>query len=146
LNGTTRTGIKRAFESAWEQLPHILLSAIVALTVFFFGLWLGHRDLVSVVDGVVADQAAPRLCSRIGECPVCERLIGVATEAKLSIAAAEHHIDSHNREAEQWKQRILALEQKLYDMSTRSTARPDPFTGSMGRALEDRIEALESRK
>ena len=31
----------------------------------------------------------------------------------------------------------------MYDIKTRAMARPDPFTGTMGRMLEERIKDLE---
>lgn len=34
---------------------------------------------------------------------------------------------------------------RLTRIETRSEARPDPFTGSEGRALENRVDALERR-
>jgi len=39
--------------------------------------------------------------------------------------------------------RITNLEQQVYEIKTKPSSRPDPFTGTMGRALEKRIIELE---
>ena len=41
--------------------------------------------------------------------------------------------------------RISNLEQQVYDLRFNPAKRPDPFTGAMGRKLEDRIDALEGK-
>lgn len=134
---------------AIDRVLGLNTTAIVALgglvaSILYAGWLIGslYNDLRTVSH----EQTTERLCKRVLECPICDKLQGLATDAKSAISEARLHIDSHNREAEQWKQRILALEQKMYEMSTRSTIRPDPFTGSMGRALEERIQALEAGK
>jgi len=110
------TGIKKAVDAAWESLPQILISAIVAGFVFLGGLWVGHRELVSVVDGVIADQQLDRLCPRIGECQLCRNLDATRQRLEVSSAKMEHHIELHDKESESWKQRIILLEQRVYDM------------------------------
>ena len=146
MNATTSAGLKRAINAAWDSLPQILLSSVLALAVFLGGLWIGHRDLVAVVDGVSHNQQPAGLCARIEQCPVCDKLQALATDAKAAIAEARHHIDSHNAESLEWKRRIVDLELKVYNMAAQPTARPDPFTGAMGRMLEERIKDLEQKQ
>lgn len=112
------TGIKRALNAAWEQLPHILIAAIIAICVFVGGLWLDHRDLRSVVDGLAGKHDRDTVCAVVATCPLCERLVATIAEAKMALVAADNHIESHNREADQWKQRIIRLEQQMFDMRT----------------------------
>jgi hypothetical protein len=57
---------------------------------------------------------------------------------------AEKHVSDHDLEANEWKERIKKLEKQVEELQTRSGARADPFTGTMGKALEMRIEAVES--
>lgn len=115
VNETSKAGITRAIEAAWDYLPQLLIAAIVALTVFLFGLWLGYRDLRSITDGHTTEQSHERLCQRISSCSICEKLSASVIDAKLALSNADNHIASHDREAEQWKQRIIRLEQQVYD-------------------------------
>ena len=115
MNEATKSGITRAIDAAWDYLPQALIVSVVALTVFLFGLWLGHRDLRSVVDKIAAEQLPESLCQRISGCAICEKLVTAVTDARVSLISADQHIESYNREAEQWKQRIIRLEQQVYD-------------------------------
>ena len=115
VNDPQKAGITRAIEAAWDYLPQLLIAAVVALTVFLFGLWLGYRDLRSITDGVATEQLHERLCQRISGCAICEKLVTAVTDARVSLISADQHIESHNREAEQWKQRIIRLEQQVYE-------------------------------
>jgi predicted pyridoxine 5'-phosphate oxidase superfamily flavin-nucleotide-binding protein len=56
---------------------------------------------------------------------------------------AEKHIMEHDRNAEEWRARIRTLERQVEELKTNGTARADPFTGTMGKALEMRIQAVE---
>jgi len=58
-------------------------------------------------------------------------------------ARAEKHVVDHDREANEWKERIKRLELQMEAVQTQSMARADPFTGTMGKALEMRIQAVE---
>jgi hypothetical protein len=56
---------------------------------------------------------------------------------------AEKHVMEHDRSAEEWRARILTLERQMEEIKTKAGARADPFTGTMGKALETRIQAVE---
>ena len=56
---------------------------------------------------------------------------------------AEKHVAEHDRTAEEWKARIVTLERQVEEIKTKAGARADPFTGTMGKALETRIQAVE---
>jgi hypothetical protein len=140
------TGVKRAVNAAWDKLPEVLITSITALAVFGFGLWINNRDLRSSIDGVISEQAAPRLCARVGECGQCQRFADSIIDIRQTITRTEGHIDAHNRESDEWKNRIRELEKRVIDLNTRPSSRPDPFTGTEGRALEERIRGLEGKK
>jgi hypothetical protein len=59
------------------------------------------------------------------------------------LALSEAHVETHEKTAGEWKQRIIENERALRQLQTAPSARPDPFTGSEGRQLEYRIERLE---
>jgi hypothetical protein len=63
--------------------------------------------------------------------------------SQATSARAEKHILDHDREANEWKERIKRLEVQMEAVQTRGSARADPFTGTMGKALEMRIKAVE---
>jgi len=141
-----QTGFKRALSAAWDQLPHILVAAVVAIIVLIGGIWLGLRDVNHSVSAIQSEYSIDRFCERVGNCPCFERM----RQTVINIVQADERLaevqKSHEREAEQWKTRIERLESQVYDILTKSNARPDPFTGTMGRELEDRINRLELKK
>lgn len=117
MNETTKTGIRRAIHAAWDKLPEALTAAVVALVVFGFGLWLDQRDMRLDLDRVMAEQQNGRLCERVWSCPCITGFANTIADCKQTIALSREHIESHNREAEQWKQRIIRAEQQLFEMS-----------------------------
>ena len=132
MNDPQKAGITRAIEAAWEYLPQVLIAAVVALTVFLFGLWLGYRDLRSVTDGVATEQLHERLCQRISGCAICEKLSASLIDAKLALNNADNHIASYDRESEQWKQRIIRLEQQVYDQYSKPPRGMSGMSGMSG--------------
>lgn len=60
-----------------------------------------------------------------------------------SLARAIEHADRHETEADYWKEVIDNNRERIELLSVNATARPDPFTGTMGRELERRIDTLE---
>ena len=137
------TGPKRALDAAWDGLPKFLVAATLALSLFLGGLGWGYRELRADVDAILVEQATARLCVRITECGICQHTADAIHELRQSIIRSEGHIASHNDESIEWKNRIKSLEQKVYDIQTKPTARPDPFTGADGRELDQRIRTLE---
>ena len=74
--------------------------------------------------------------------------------ALLSLSIASTKLDSHNTEAERWKQAIAENQRTIADLRTRAGARPDPYTGTDARRraeavdtelrnLDRRLDALE---
>jgi hypothetical protein len=126
-----------------DQLPHILVAAIAAIIVLIWGLWITTRDNASDIANLKSEYNTYTLCERLKSCPKCEEITKALRDIDIAINNSEHHIESHNNESEQWKQRIIRLENQIYEMQTMPKARPDPFTGSMGRELEKRLQKLE---
>ena len=65
------------------------------------------------------------------------------SQVELISQQALHHSESHDLESDEWKKRIVRLEEEV-ELARMTNPRPDPFTGSMGRALEARIKNLEN--
>jgi hypothetical protein len=126
-----------------DQLPHILVAAIFALLVLIWGLWVNTRDNAADIDTLKRNQLSSNLCDRLKLCPKCEELDKSLRILENTINKSEQHILLHNSESESWKQRIIRLENQIYELQTLPKARPDAFTGAMGKALESRIEQLE---
>ena len=53
--------------------------------------------------------------------------------------------ESRDRDTRQ-DQQLIYLTSRLDELFTTATARPDPFTGTMGRELEARIRELEKKR
>ncbi len=73
----------------------------------------------------------------------CDAVRAKLHEIEARLAVSETHVETHEKSAGEWKQRILENERALRQMRTSPEARPDPFTGTEGRQLEMRIERLE---
>ena len=116
MNDAQRTGFRRAVDAAWEYLPQVILFAIGAIVAFLFGLWSSYGSLRVDVDRVISEQSHGNLCQRISSCSLCEKLSAGVIDAKLALSMADQHIESHNREAEQWKQRIINVERQLFEI------------------------------
>lgn len=145
-----KSGIRRATDAAWVYLPQVIVAAVVALAVFVGGVWVDLRDLGSVVGHIEYEQAPTQVCKRISECSVCSVARDTANKNTQLVVSATNHIDSHNAESVEWKRRIIVLEQKIYDIKTKASARSDPATGTMLRSVESlldrRLKALEGNK
>ena len=132
-------GFKRAVNAAWEKLPEILIAAVVALSVFGFGLWLDTRDLKRNLASVMDEQEPVRLCERISSCS------DGTSGAKREIAELRALTQGNRETLIERGIRISNLEQQMYEIKTKPSFRPDPFTGTEGRELENRIRALEKK-
>ncbi len=144
------SAVDRHFSRAKVVLSAVGLAVTVGISLASLVDNIQHSisDLSTAVALVQADiescrveQQPDRLCHRIGSC-------GAATSSALSdlrsqIAGVRDTLTERNL-------RITNLEQKVYELSEKPKARPDPFTGTMGKALEqrlnERIEQLEKAK
>ena len=139
----------RYFSRAKVVLSAISLAVTVGIALASLVDNIQHRinDIATDLALVQADlescqieQQPDRLCHRIGSC-------GAATSASLSDLRSQ--IAAVNGVLGERGERISKLELKVYEFAEKPKARPDPFTGTMGRELEnrlnERIEALERR-
>lgn len=138
MNAPTRTGIKTAIESAWAKLPEIIVATLVALATVSFGLWLDCRDVQRDIRSILAEQEPDRLCERIGSCRTSGENINSFWELRSELRSIQQKLEERGI-------RIATLETQVRELTTSPKARPDPFTGSMGRELEARIRELEEK-
>jgi hypothetical protein len=135
--------------SSIDKILGLNTTAVVALgglvlSVLYAGWVIGslYNDIRHISD----EQTSERLCARISECPVCDKLLSFVDDYRVSNSEVKIHRESDAKEFREMQRRLLDLEQRTYELSTKSSARPDPFTGTMGRAMEERIHALEQKK
>lgn len=69
-----------------------------------------------------------------------------ATLARIAIETSANtvHRAEHERQSERWIEQIERNRDAIEALKEKPSARPDPFTGTEGRALSDRIERLEA--
>jgi hypothetical protein len=76
-----------------------------------------------------------------------QRAVDGNTNSLRTIAEQSHtnsiHRIEHEKNAQQWINKIIENEQDIHALQSNAAARKDPFTGSEGRQLEQRIKALE---
>jgi hypothetical protein len=70
-----------------------------------------------------------------------------ATLARISIETSANtvHRAEHERQSERWIEQIERNRDAIEALKEKPSARPDPFTGTEGRQLRERIERLEER-
>ena len=133
-------GVKRAINAAWDRLPEVLIASVVALAFFGFGLWVDTRDIKRNIQSVIEEQAIDRLCQRIGSCTGASGgAIASIYELRSAVIAMKEKLDERGL-------RIIRLEQQVDELLNKPLARPDPFTGTMGRMMEERIKDLEEMR
>ena len=69
-------------------------------------------------------------------------------DSTLAAIAAQAHANSihraeHEKNSERWINQIIENERDIRKLQQAPGARPDPFTGTQGAKLRDRIERLE---
>ena len=100
--------------------------------------------VTAIGQGVLVWRDASVLSSRVAE---LRHAVDANTESlrvlgQIANANAIHR-QEHERSAARWIKQIEQNERDLQDLLRNSGARPDPFTGTQGRALDDRIRKLE---
>lgn len=102
--------LNATYDKFVERLPDIVLWAAGALLVASF--WFGYYSLAAItrLDTIEANQSRSVFCQRIRDCPACEAV----KDAERAIADAMHHMEAHDKDAEQWKKRTEALEAWVY--------------------------------
>ena len=106
------------------------------ITVLFGALYNHERALNS--------ERHDQTSNRILEISRRKQIIG-AEQDKLARQVSEFiaHFDDHKEEAREWKNRIREVERRVISLSSDANARPDPWTGTQGRAEARRTDKLE---
>ena len=105
------------------------------------------NDLDIAIAGAVSDiescqyhQQADQLCQRIGSC------VDGTSGARRELAELRAQVKGNHETLIERGHRISNLEHQVYELKTKSSVRADPFTGTQGRELGERIKALEESK
>ena len=98
----------------------------------------------AIGQGILVWRDASVLSSRVSE---LRSAVDANTESlrvlgQIANSNAIHRYE-HERQADHWIKQIEENERNVQDLLRNSGARPDPFTGTQGRALDDRIRRLE---
>jgi hypothetical protein len=94
---------------------------------------------VSDIESCQFDQQPNQLCNRIGSC------IDGTSGARREISELRAVVKGNTETLLERGIRISNLEQQVYELKNKTGVRPDPFTGSQGKELEQRIKALETK-
>ena len=142
-----KSGWKRVLDATWDKVPQLVVGTLTALVVFSFTGWITDRDLsaavVALQEYVTKDATH---MERLADCvkrPECEAVRAAVHSIELRLGKVEADWINHQTLSEERKDRILELEREVRELTTNANARPDPFTGTMGRELSRRIERLE---
>jgi hypothetical protein len=139
----TRTIWDRWRDKILDAIPATLAASIATLGTVSGGLWLDVRDLAHQAREWSAYMDSRSDCAGRSECDAVKARLH---EIEARLAVSETHVESHEKSAGEWKQRIMENERALRQMRTSPEARPDPFTGTEGRKLEQRIQQLERQR
>jgi hypothetical protein len=105
------------------------------------GLDIAVAAAVSDIESCKFEQHPSQLCHRVSGC---------ASSNGAEIGNLKASVEGLRQTLVERNLRITNLEQKVYELAEKPKARPDPFTGTMGKELEqrinERIEQLEKAK
>ena len=108
----------------------IAAALVVAAVTNGIAVWSDVRLLSSAVSRIESDLATLDVT-----------LARVAIETS---ANSVHRVE-HQRQSDQWIKQIERNRDAIEALREKPSARPDPFTGTEGRELKQRIERLEER-
>ena len=104
------------------------------------------NDLDVALAGVVSDiesckyhQQDDQLCQRIGSCS------DGTSGTRRELAELRAQVKGNTETLIERGYRINNLEMQVYELKTKTSVRADPFTGTQGRELNQRIKALEEK-
>ena len=146
----SKTSLRKFLDSLLVRIPELVLAFIGGFGVLIFSIWLSNRDLLDRFNDVDSYIAADRAhMENLADCvkrSECEAVRAILHAHELRVTKLEGEFLGHEKLARERIERIQAIESEVRRMATSPTARPDPFTGSQGRELEDRIRQLEQRQ
>ena len=126
-----------------DGIPAAITTAISALLLASGQLWITVRDHNHKISELESSLESLARCASQSE---CEQVRAILNAMDARLAVAETHVAAHERSADEWKQRIIENERELRGLMQSPAARPDPFTGTEGRELEQRIQQLERQR
>lgn len=126
------TGFKQAIAVALGQLPHILVAAVTAIFIFLGGLWLDNRDIGRELADLKSAQQPPAFCERVSLCAAVNRIGGSISNCERSADRIENSFVVHEKNDQQWQQRIVRLEQQVFDLSALARGYRERNPNSMG--------------
>lgn len=139
---------ERFLDQLWNLVPWAIPALFGAAFTAGATIW-GNRN--AVVDLRTTDQQHTarfdKLDDRIAllaDCVKradCEAVRALVHAIDLRLKATESTVHEHNATSSEWKQRILAIESNQQRVFSDPSARPDPFTGTQARQLEERVES-----
>lgn len=114
---------------------------VMAIGLPVASVWLGiirDADRAALVDR--DEQRDLRIEFNADQTAILDAIVrGLA----VSVGELDQQLKAHDEQCTYWKGVADANRTKIADLQTSTAARPDPFTGSDGIALERRIHALE---
>jgi hypothetical protein len=100
----------------------------------------------AIGQGIVVWRDNSVIASRVED---LQRAVDGNTNSLRAIAEQSHansiHRVEHEKNARHWIDKIIENEQSIHALQNIAGARKDPFTGSEGRELEQRIRKLEQQ-
>lgn len=126
-----------------EQQPGLWVRGAVWSLGLGLGIVIGLISVLYTNLRTDADKQYSQLTARLLEYSSRKRAL-TAQVSKLGreVSSVHEHVTEHDRSAQEWKDRIASNEKRLHILSSSSTARPDPFTGTQGRVLERRLDQV----
>ena len=142
MNDDTKQHFRNVFgrigEWLYDHAAEALAVSVMAVAGFAFGLWLHLGAMDSRIGDVEERQLSSSLCSRISDCGAFAAVEDLARGCEKDQMLCGDRLSA-------LAGRMLEVERRLNSLRTSPSARPDPFTGTMGRELEARIKALEGK-
>lgn len=142
--------IRKWLDSLLVRIPELAFALVGGTGVLIASIWLSNRDVLdrlADVDAYIAKDTTHM--EQLVDCvkrSECEAVRAILHAHELRVTKLESEFEGHLAIARERIERIQALEAEMRRLSTQPSARPDPFTGSMGRELEERIRNLEKRQ
>lgn len=142
MNDETKRTLRDLFgrigEWLYEHAAETLAISVSATAGLAFSLWLHLGHITDQLAHVVEQQQHDRLCQRVSDCSAFTAVENLANNCGMGQMLCQDRIGN-------MLERLRETERRLNNLSTTPAARPDSFTGTMGKELEARIKALETK-
>jgi len=135
---TFRDFFGRIGEWVYDHAAETLAVSVFGIAGFAFGIWVHVGAMGERIDAVEDRQSTGSLCQRISDCNAFAEVEDLARGCEKDQMLCGDRMSA-------LAARMLEAERRLNAIRTTPSARPDPFTGTEGRLLEQRIKALEGK-